>query len=120
MELQCALACPPVLRRRSTIALMVATALALPLAGPHAGADSDDEAAERAAAEIAAAKERANDAAAAYFDALSELDQLEDEAKRLAADARRSSNGRSTRCATRSNRWRSTGSCRAATPASHC
>ena len=87
MELQCALACSPVLRRRSTIALMVATALALPLAGPHAGADSDDEAAERAAAEIAAARERANDAAAAYFDALSELDQLEDEAKRLAADA---------------------------------
>ena len=87
MELQCALACSPVLRRRSTIALMVAAALALPLAGPRVGADSDDEAAERAAAEIAAARERANDAAAAYFDALSELDQLEDEAKRLAGDA---------------------------------
>ena len=87
MELQCALASSPVLRRRSTIALMVATAFALPLAGSHAGADSDDQAAERAAAEIAATRERANDAAAAYFDALSELDQLEDESKRLAADA---------------------------------
>jgi murein DD-endopeptidase MepM/ murein hydrolase activator NlpD len=65
---------------------MVAAALALPLAGPDAGAETDDDAAERAAAEIAAARERANDAAAAYFDALSELDQLEDEAKRLAAD----------------------------------
>jgi peptidoglycan LD-endopeptidase LytH len=86
MELQCALACPPVLRRRSTIAVMVAAALALPVAGPHAGAETDDDAAERAAAEIFAARERANDAAAAYFDALSELDQLEDEAKRLAAD----------------------------------
>jgi murein DD-endopeptidase MepM/ murein hydrolase activator NlpD len=55
----------------------------LPLIGSRAGADSDDEAAGRAAAEIAAAKQRANDAAAAYFDAMSELEQLEDEATRL-------------------------------------
>ena len=59
----------------------------IPLAGSRAGADSDDDAAAQAAAEIAAAKERANDAAAAYFDALSELDQLEDEAKRLDREA---------------------------------
>jgi peptidoglycan LD-endopeptidase LytH len=70
-------------RRRSRTAVLVAVALTIPLAGSRAGADSDDDAAARAAAEIAAAKERANDAAAAYFDALSELDQLEDEAKRL-------------------------------------
>ena len=72
-------------RGRSTTALVVAAALTIALvgAGSPAGADSDDDAVERAAAEIAAAKQRANDAAAAYFDALSELDQLEDEAKRL-------------------------------------
>jgi peptidoglycan LD-endopeptidase LytH len=74
-------------RRRPTIAVLVAAALTIPLAGSRAGADSDDDAAEQAAAEIAAAKQRANDAAAAYFDALSELDQLEDEAKRLEREA---------------------------------
>jgi peptidoglycan LD-endopeptidase LytH len=66
---------------------LVAAALLIPLAGSTAGADSDDDAAERAAAEIAAAKGRANDAAAAYFDALSELDQLEDQGKRLEREA---------------------------------
>jgi murein DD-endopeptidase MepM/ murein hydrolase activator NlpD len=76
-------------RGRSTTALVVAAALTIPLVGggARAGADSDDDAVERAAAEIAAAKQRANDAAAAYFDALSELDQLEDEAKRLTREA---------------------------------
>jgi murein DD-endopeptidase MepM/ murein hydrolase activator NlpD len=72
-----------VLCRRPTITVLVVAALALPLVGSTAGADTDEEAAARAAAEIAAAKERANDAAAAYFDALSELDQLEVEAARL-------------------------------------
>jgi murein DD-endopeptidase MepM/ murein hydrolase activator NlpD len=66
---------------------LVAAALLIPLAGSRAGADSDDDAAERAAAEIAAAKDRANDAAAAYFDALSQLDQLEDQGKRLEREA---------------------------------
>jgi peptidoglycan LD-endopeptidase LytH len=74
-------------RRRSRTAVLVALALTIPLAGSRAGADSDDDAAARAAAEIAAAKEQANDAAAAYFDALSELEQLEDEAKRLEREA---------------------------------
>jgi peptidoglycan LD-endopeptidase LytH len=74
-------------RRRSRTAVLVAVALIVPLVGSRAGADSDDDAAERAAAEIAAAKEQANDAAAAYFDALSELDQLETEAKRLEREA---------------------------------
>jgi murein DD-endopeptidase MepM/ murein hydrolase activator NlpD len=64
-------------RRRSRTAVLVAVALTIPLAGSRAGADSDDDAAARAAAEIAAAKEQANDAAAAYFDALSELEQVE-------------------------------------------
>jgi peptidoglycan LD-endopeptidase LytH len=73
-----------VLCRRPTITVLVVAALALPLVGSTAGADTDEEAAARAAAEIDAAKERANDAAAAYFDALSELDQLEVEAARLA------------------------------------
>jgi peptidoglycan LD-endopeptidase LytH len=72
-----------VLCRRSTTTVLVVAALALPLVGSTAGADTDEEAAARAAAEIDAAKERANDAAAAYFDALSELDQLEVEAARL-------------------------------------
>jgi murein DD-endopeptidase MepM/ murein hydrolase activator NlpD len=72
-----------VLCRRPTITVLVVAALALPLVGSTAGADTDEEAAARAAAEIAAAKERANDAAAAYFDALSELDHLEVEAARL-------------------------------------
>jgi murein DD-endopeptidase MepM/ murein hydrolase activator NlpD len=62
-------------------------ALTIPFAGSRAGADSDDDAAARAAAEIAAARERANDAAAAYFDALSELEQMEDAAKRLEREA---------------------------------
>ena len=69
--------------RRPITTVLVVAALALPLVGSTAGADTDKDAAARAAAEIAAAKERANDAAAAYFDALSELDQLEDEAARL-------------------------------------
>jgi murein DD-endopeptidase MepM/ murein hydrolase activator NlpD len=72
-----------VLCRRPITTVLVVAALALPLVGSTAGADTDEDAAARAAAEIAAAKERANEAAAAYFDALSELDQLEDEAARL-------------------------------------
>jgi murein DD-endopeptidase MepM/ murein hydrolase activator NlpD len=72
-----------VLCRRPITTVLVIAALALPLVGSTAGADTDEDAAARAAAEIAAAKERANEAAAAYFDALSELDQLEDEAARL-------------------------------------
>jgi murein DD-endopeptidase MepM/ murein hydrolase activator NlpD len=72
-----------VLCRRSTTTVLVALALAVPLVGSAAGADTDEEAAARAAAEIDAAKERANDAAAAYSDALSELGRLEDEAARL-------------------------------------
>lgn len=50
---------------------------------PDAGAQTDRDAAERAAREIAAARERANEAADAYFRAQSELEQLEDEAARL-------------------------------------
>ncbi len=69
--------------RRPITTVMVVAALGVPLVGSTAGADTDKDAAARAAAEIAAAKERANEAAAAYFDALSELDQLEDEAARL-------------------------------------
>jgi murein DD-endopeptidase MepM/ murein hydrolase activator NlpD len=72
-----------VLCRRPITTVLVVAALALPLVGSTAGADTDEDAAASAAAEIAAAKERANEAAAAYFDALSELDQLEDEAARL-------------------------------------
>jgi hypothetical protein len=74
-------------RSRPAIAALVAVALTVPLGTHLAGADTDDDAAERAAAEIAAAQQRANDAAEAYFDALSELEQLEDEATRLTADA---------------------------------
>ena len=45
----------------------------------------DEEAAERAAAEIQDAKDRANEAAAEYFDAQSEFEQLADEVEQLEA-----------------------------------
>jgi murein DD-endopeptidase MepM/ murein hydrolase activator NlpD len=82
-QLQYEIACPAVLCRRPITAVIAVAALAIPLVGSTAGADTDEDAAARAAAEIAAAKERANEAAAAYFDAVSELDQLEVEAARL-------------------------------------
>jgi murein DD-endopeptidase MepM/ murein hydrolase activator NlpD len=72
-----------VLCRRPITTVLVVAAMAVPLVGSTAGADTDKDAAARAAAEISAAKERANEAAAAYSDALSELDQLEVEAARL-------------------------------------
>ena len=46
----------------------------------------DEEAAEQAAAEIQAAKDRANEAAAEYFEAQSEYEQLADEVLQLEAD----------------------------------
>ncbi len=68
-----------------TLAAGVALAIVLGLAvpGATAGADADDDAAERAAREIEAARDRANDAAAEYFAAQSELEVLADEAAAL-------------------------------------
>ena len=65
-----------------TLAAGVALAVVLGLAMPSAtaGADADDDAAARAAREITAARDRANDAAADYFEAQSELEVLADEA----------------------------------------
>ncbi|MDQ3468982.1 MAG: hypothetical protein M3487_04315, partial [Actinomycetota bacterium] len=67
------------------VAMLVAGA---PLvAHGSAVAQTDDDAARRAAAEIAAARDRANEAAAAFFAAQSELEQLGDRAVELEAEA---------------------------------
>lgn len=58
-------------------------AVGLVLGAAPAVAQTDDDAAERAAREIAAARERANQAAEDYFAAESRLDQLELEQERL-------------------------------------
>jgi murein DD-endopeptidase MepM/ murein hydrolase activator NlpD len=74
--------------RTSRLWALALIALVAPLAGfgASAGADTDDEAAQRAAREIAAAREQANAAAAEYFAAQSELEQLADQAEQLAAE----------------------------------
>jgi murein DD-endopeptidase MepM/ murein hydrolase activator NlpD len=70
---------------RRALAALVAIGLAIGVAAP-AGAQSDDEAAEQAAREIAEARERANDAAAAYLEADSQLALLQLDQERLADD----------------------------------
>lgn len=70
---------PPV---RRFLALFVGAAALLAVTAPVA-AGTDDDAALRAAAEIAAARDRANQAAEDYFAAESELDQLEVARERL-------------------------------------
>jgi peptidoglycan LD-endopeptidase LytH len=68
--------------RRSTRTLVIVVATALAIA-PAAHAQPDEEAAEQAAREIAAAQDRANQAAGAYLLAQSELEVLADAAARL-------------------------------------
>ena len=87
IEPQHRLTCPPVTRGR-TSAAVVATLLLIsaPLLGDTAGAEVDDDAAKRAAEEIQAARDQANQAAAEFFAAQSELELLGDEAERLAAE----------------------------------
>jgi septal ring factor EnvC (AmiA/AmiB activator) len=63
--------------------LSLAVVLGLAVPGATAGADADDDAAARAAREIAAARDRANEAAADYFAAQSELETLADQAAAL-------------------------------------
>jgi murein DD-endopeptidase MepM/ murein hydrolase activator NlpD len=67
---------------RRLITLVIGAAMIASAASPVA-AQTDEDAAERAAREIAAARERANQAAEDYFDAESELDQLELQQDRL-------------------------------------
>jgi murein DD-endopeptidase MepM/ murein hydrolase activator NlpD len=65
----------------------VAIALVLAVAGPiAASAQTDDDAAAQAAREIAAARDRANQAAEALFDAQSDLEVLADQQLRLEAE----------------------------------
>lgn len=71
---------------RLVVASIVAAAsLTMPIGWTVSGASSgpDEEAAARAAAEIQAARERANDAAAAVIDAEVELENLEEDAAEL-------------------------------------
>ena len=88
IEPQHRLACPPVTRGRTSAAVRRGPAhrSSTPLLGGAAGAETDDDAAKRAAEEIQAARDRANQAAADFFAAQSELETLGDEAERLAAE----------------------------------
>ncbi|MET0325252.1 MAG: peptidoglycan DD-metalloendopeptidase family protein [Ilumatobacteraceae bacterium] len=67
-------------------ALLLSISVPLAAPGGSAGAQTDEDAAAQAAREIAAARDRANQAAADYFAAQSELETLGDEAARLAAE----------------------------------
>lgn len=74
--------------RRATVffaATLVVGAVFIP-ASVAAIPGPDEEAAERAAAEIQAARDRANEAAAAYIEAQSQFEQLTDRAAELAAE----------------------------------
>jgi murein DD-endopeptidase MepM/ murein hydrolase activator NlpD len=68
---------------RTVLALLAAMAVAVPVAATLPGdvtAQTSDDAAREAAREIQAARDRANAAAEAYFQAQSDLEVLEDEA----------------------------------------
>lgn len=68
---------------RTMLVVLAVVAVAVPLAGAQAGgatAQTSDDAAREAAREIQAARDRANAAAEAYFQAQSDLEVLEDEA----------------------------------------
>ncbi|MET0577608.1 MAG: hypothetical protein ABW122_03045, partial [Ilumatobacteraceae bacterium] len=67
-------------------ALLLSISVPFAAPGGSAGAQTDEDAAAQAAREIAAARDRANQAAADYFAAQSELETLGDEATRLAAE----------------------------------
>jgi murein DD-endopeptidase MepM/ murein hydrolase activator NlpD len=71
---------------RTILVLLAVVAVAVPLAAGVAGgatAQTSDDAAREAAREIQAARDRANAAAEAYFQAQSDLEVLEDEAVAL-------------------------------------
>lgn len=70
--------------RRRWRAVGVVAALLLVCATPPAHAQTNDDAAQQAAAEISAARDRANAAAEAYFEAESELGLLELDRQQLA------------------------------------
>ncbi len=72
---------------RRLVAVTFCTALLAGVGAP-AFAQTDDDAAQRAAREIAAARERANQAAEDYFDAESALELLEVEEERLRLELR--------------------------------
>ncbi len=74
--------CLPFLRRRATLALVVAATVSM-VVGPTAHAQPDEEAAKKAAREITAAQDRANEAAAQWSQAEADLSRLEDEAAQL-------------------------------------
>jgi murein DD-endopeptidase MepM/ murein hydrolase activator NlpD len=69
-------------RRRTALAIAVAAAASM-VVGPAAHAQPDEGAAQQAAREIAAAQDRANQAAAKWSEAEADLSRLEDEAAQL-------------------------------------
>jgi murein DD-endopeptidase MepM/ murein hydrolase activator NlpD len=73
---------PTRLRRRTALALVVAVAATV-VVGPAAHAQPDEGAAQQAAREIAAAQDRANEAAAKWSQAEADLSRLQDEAAQL-------------------------------------
>lgn len=77
--------CPVLARRLGTVAAQLGALLVvLAMVIPHAAnAETTDDAARRAAQEIQSARDRANAAAEAYFQAQSDLDILQDDIVRL-------------------------------------
>ncbi len=80
--------CRRVTRSVGHVILVAAALLCVPVAmtGPASSAQTSEEEATRAALEIQAARERANEAASAFFQAQSDLEVLEAEAESLARE----------------------------------
>jgi murein DD-endopeptidase MepM/ murein hydrolase activator NlpD len=79
---------PMLARAVAAVLLALATGLSIAAVGPpNAAAQSSDDAAREAAREIQAARDRANAAADAYFQAQSDLEVLEDDALSMERDA---------------------------------
>ncbi len=74
-------------RLRSAVVGVLVLVLGASIVPTGAGAQTSDDAAQQAAREIQEARDRANAAAAEFFEAQSDLELLEDDAQRLALEA---------------------------------